>query len=114
MYSHTPSLHDALPIVLGSLGIKAAKYNFNILGIPRTPSERGRGGAVLSTYRADQVTDADRPTRAGQVSTDQMWERITHFLERVVPRSEEHTSELQSLMRISYAVFCLNKKQTPV
>src|SRR3546814_2569846 len=28
-----------------------------------------------------------------------------------VPRSEEHTSELQSLMRISYAVFCLKKKQ---
>src|SRR3546814_10825765 len=27
-------------------------------------------------------------------------------------RSEEHTSEIQSLMRISYAVFCLNKKQT--
>src|SRR3546814_2182699 len=27
-----------------------------------------------------------------------------------VPRSEEHTSELQSLMRISYAVLCLNKK----
>src|SRR3546814_1407748 len=29
---------------------------------------------------------------------------------RVVVRSEEHTSELQSLMRISYAVFCLKKK----
>src|SRR3546814_3332009 len=28
-------------------------------------------------------------------------------------RSEEHTSELQSLMRISYAVFCLKKNQTP-
>src|SRR3546814_9348584 len=28
----------------------------------------------------------------------------------VAPRSEEHTSELQSLMRISYAVFCLKKK----
>src|SRR3546814_4289756 len=28
-----------------------------------------------------------------------------------VPRSEEHTSELQSLMRISYAVFCLKKKK---
>src|SRR3546814_6933753 len=44
---------------------------------------------------------------------------VGHLLE-VVPdlyhyrdhlRSEEHTSELQSLMRISYAVFCLNKKQ---
>src|SRR3546814_1313149 len=30
----------------------------------------------------------------------------------VVLRSEEHTSELQSLMRISYAVFCLKKKTT--
>src|SRR3546814_3554265 len=29
-----------------------------------------------------------------------------------VTRSEEHTSELQSLMRISYAVFCLNKNKT--
>src|SRR3546814_4694432 len=31
---------------------------------------------------------------------------------RYIFRSEEHTSELQSLMRISYAVFCLKKKQT--
>src|SRR3546814_10455071 len=30
---------------------------------------------------------------------------------RQAPRSEEHTSELQSLMRISYAVFCLKKKK---
>src|SRR3546814_9670021 len=30
---------------------------------------------------------------------------------RAHPRSEEHTSELQSLMRISYAVFCLKKKK---
>src|SRR3546814_7917882 len=34
--------------------------------------------------------------------------RATYF----VSRSEEHTSELQSLMRISYAVFCLKKKKT--
>src|SRR3546814_9378521 len=33
-------------------------------------------------------------------------------LDRAEPRSEEHTSELQSLMRISYAVFCLQKKKT--
>src|SRR3546814_4592386 len=30
---------------------------------------------------------------------------------KIMDRSEEHTSELQSLMRISYAVFCLKKKQ---
>src|SRR3546814_8225766 len=33
-------------------------------------------------------------------------------MEEVVRRSEEHTSELQSLMRISYVVFCLKKKKT--
>src|SRR3546814_7886012 len=32
------------------------------------------------------------------------------FLAGIIVRSEEHTSELQSLMRISYAVFCLKKK----
>src|SRR3546814_6197757 len=33
------------------------------------------------------------------------------FFSRILRRSEEHTSELQSLMRISYAVFCLKKKK---
>src|SRR3546814_4021911 len=35
----------------------------------------------------------------------------TQAVHRPEPRSEEHTSELQSLMRISYAVFCLKKKK---
>src|SRR3546814_11892465 len=39
--------------------------------------------------------------------------RCSHALRRACEmRSEEHTSELQSLMRISYAVFCLKKKNT--
>src|SRR3546814_5255871 len=37
--------------------------------------------------------------------------RILGTPSSAVPRSEEHTSELQSLMRISYAVFCLKKKK---
>src|SRR3546814_4096314 len=41
---------------------------------------------------------------AGEVSID---------FDAIADRSEEHTSELQSLMRISYAVFCLNKKNNP-
>lgn len=73
---------------LSAMGIGAAKYNFNLLGIPRTPSERGRGGAVLSTYRADQADDGAIMTKAGAVSVEQMWERITYFLERVVPVAE--------------------------
>src|SRR3546814_2834423 len=37
----------------------------------------------------------------------------SHIGDRFTARSEEHTSELQSLMRISYAAFCLTKKTTP-
>jgi mannonate dehydratase len=79
---------------LSAMGIGAAKYNFNLLGIPRTPSERGRGGAILSTFRQDQLTDSDTLTAAGQVSTEQMWERITYFLERVVPVAEANKLRL--------------------
>src|SRR3546814_6106257 len=37
--------------------------------------------------------------------------RAAATMREALERSEEHTSELQSLMRISYAVFCLNKKK---
>src|SRR3546814_9475852 len=47
--------------------------------------------------------------RGGRFS--QMLDDCMLILDRQ-PRSEEHTSELQSLMRISYAVFCLKKKNT--
>src|SRR3546814_8352863 len=40
--------------------------------------------------------------------------RAVHHIDRCVYRSEEHTSELQSLMRIPYAVFCLKKKTIPI
>src|SRR3546814_5491724 len=67
--------------------------------------------------------------RKDQVETSALFELIAHRYERHSlaitanqpfsawdnvfpdPRSEEHTSELQSLMRISYAVFCLKKKK---
>src|SRR3546814_11897141 len=39
------------------------------------------------------------------------WNKIGHSFPIDHKRSEEHTSELQSLMRISYAVFCLKKKK---
>src|SRR3546814_5156479 len=52
----------------------------------------------LTLTCASSVTEA-RPQRPGRASSSSPM------------RSEEHTSELQSLMRISYAVFCLKKKK---
>src|SRR3546814_9055617 len=47
----------------------------------------------------------------GHVAEKEVW-LIRKSKDRYL-RSEEHTSELKSLMRISYAVFCLKKKKTP-
>src|SRR3546814_7887848 len=52
-------------------------------------------------------TDASKPENILRVSTATLSMGKPALLSR---RSEEHTSELQSLMRISYAVFCLKKK----
>src|SRR3546814_9981545 len=56
--------------------------------------------------------DADWQPRRRVLQTFPIHARIP--LEPVGTRSEEHTSELQSLMRISYAVFCLKKKNTTI
>src|SRR3546814_4598831 len=56
----------------------------------RTACRLSRGGPLASTHQESQGNFRIAPR----------------------PRSEEHTSELQSLMRISYAVFCLKKKNT--
>src|SRR3546814_8223746 len=45
----------------------------------------------------------------GELFGDRL-DAMADYLGGLVERSEEHTSELQSLMRISYAVFCLKKK----
>src|SRR3546814_5629511 len=67
-------------------------------------------------FRSPIVRSALRPARMGQryrhrpPVLHRLGPRL-HQVLRPAPRSEEHTSELQSLMRISYAVFCLKKKK---
>src|SRR3546814_9257115 len=69
------------------------------------------------------LVEARDPLRSRSDALAERWRALAAFRNWRVPhdanrsalaaidRSEEHTSELQSLMRISYAVFCLNKKQ---
>src|SRR3546814_5118640 len=59
------------------------------------------------------VEDRPRQPRAGMgqiAAANAVQDRQHRALRHAAKRSEEHTSELQSLMRISYAVFCLKKK----
>src|SRR3546814_7710144 len=66
------------------------------------------GGVLGKKLEAVTMDDACEPKQAPVVANRVVNDNI-HYV--VGHRSEEHTSELQSLMRISYAVFCL-KKQT--
>src|SRR6185437_14676200 len=71
-------------------GIPALKYNMTLIGVVRTGTEPGRGGARYSTFVYDKA-GADRPPgEAGVVGADAYWERITYFLDRVIPVAEEH------------------------
>src|SRR3546814_1570638 len=67
-------------------GVSASESPMALYGLPRA----GRFSGARSSHRLNGIT----PCRSG--------------------RSEEHTSELQSLMRISYAVFCLTKQNTQI
>src|SRR3546814_6995772 len=91
-----PKLGPPLP---GDLGrpIVAAQQNGEIVPVPpigQTPPD-GRSLADEARERARQERESAQTSRL--------------FLGG--GRSEEHTSELQSLMRLSYAVFCLTKKK---
>src|SRR3546814_2760100 len=99
-YCHTLSLHDALPIfpiaVVSSCAGRAVRPRSCRSIRPRpnaSSSPRAAASALPDTALICRVPEAER--------------YISRYRER---RSEEHTSELQSLMRISYAVFCLKKK----
>src|SRR3546814_9118179 len=68
----------------------------------RTQPRRRRGPAGARRRRADRPRAVERAVGVAGAAA--------HRRRQYRSRSEEHTSELQSLMRISYAVFCLKKK----
>src|SRR3546814_10023271 len=92
-YGHTLSLHDALPISRFAC-IAGRRISLST----RTTLCPSRDSTIASAMLV-----VDLPSASTVLVT--MNDR---------GRSEEHTSELQSLMRISYAVFCLKKKKTNI
>ena len=67
------------------------KYNMSILGVVRIGTTPGRGGARYSTFDYEKAVASNPPlTEAGPVSENEAWDRITYFLERVIPVAEEN------------------------
>src|SRR3546814_9628154 len=84
------------------------------IGFDRLFGDSGNGGSTKRFRKEtlDRIACAIEP-RGGEPGglSRSAHRRRSFLLRRQPPRSEEHTSELQSLMRISYAVFCLKKKK---
>src|SRR3546814_8710597 len=73
------------------------------------------GSATIATARRWVMPGQDMITADGwviEVPGIVITPKVAHVGDNLELRSEEQTSELQSLMRISYAVFCLKKKKT--
>src|SRR5258707_15148574 len=71
-------------------GIPSIKYNMSILGVLRTGRSPGRGDATYSTWRLKDAHPDPPLTRAGKVDAGMFWERITYFLERIIPVAAEN------------------------
>src|SRR3546814_2344435 len=104
------------PAGLARGGDRAARPQMGRAADParRNPWRRGqRRRPACAARRADRlVVDARRGgTRRCDAARGDRQDRQNAIAGRIWTRSEEHTSELQSLMRISYAVFCLKKKK---
>jgi len=72
------------------VGIPSIKYNMSILGVLRIGRTPGRGDAMYSTWKLAEAHPDPPLTRAGHVNADQAWERITYFLDRIIPVANEN------------------------
>src|SRR3546814_3374992 len=78
------------------------EWSWRSIGSPIHPGRFGTEPMIIVDKALARLEAEGRPIRVAVIGAG--------FQGAAVVRSEEHTSELQSLMRISYAVFCLKKK----
>src|SRR3546814_4372707 len=101
--------HDVLPIDQRRVTMSSPAY----FSFPRQWNAQDLANAVPRRLRLSQMVDFDAVREGAAACANAQGRKPRDmqggYLRNV--RSEEHTSELQSLMRISYAVFCLNKKK---
>ncbi len=72
------------------VGLPSIKYNMSILGVLRTGRVQGRGDAMYSQWKLAEAHPKTPLTIAGRVDGDMFWERITYFLDRVIPVANEY------------------------
>src|SRR3546814_1402596 len=107
MNSETPPRREAGPADALEAGLPA--FAVSVRGLTKTYKASGKTKAKTALKGVD--LDIPRGSLFGLLGPNGAGKStLINILAGLVNRSEEHTSELQSLMRISYAVFCCKKK----
>src|SRR3546814_4334761 len=83
-------------------GLGRRIFKLDAREISATGNQAGRLSVAFEDVTESRLLERHKDILAAELS---------HRIKNSLQRSEEHTSELQSLMRISYAVFCLTKKK---
>jgi mannonate dehydratase len=73
----------------GAAGIPMVKYNLTFIGVVRTGTKVGRGGATLKSFDYSQLKPSAEMTPAGRITEEIYWDRIHTFLNKIVPSAEE-------------------------
>ncbi len=71
-------------------GVKVITYNWEVVPYRRNGKVSGRGGASYDAFRLEDDWRSLPAGDAGRVSHDDYWERITYFLERIIPAAKEN------------------------
>ncbi len=71
-------------------GLPSIKYNMSILGVLRSGRVPGRGDASYSRWNLAEAKPKTPQTIAGHVDADAFWERITYFLDKIIPVANEN------------------------
>src|SRR3546814_2696472 len=106
LYDRNKNLIAVVDLVVGPDVMGLKKQLHDLMPNERVGARISNDAIVLSGI----VSSGTAVDRARQIAETYAPGKVVNMMAVGSSRSEEHTSELQSLMRISYAVFCLKKK----
>jgi mannonate dehydratase len=72
------------------MGVKIVSYHLTVIPIRRNHQTPGRGGVTYAGFKLEDNWKELPVGEAGKVSSEEYWERITYFLEKVIPVAKQH------------------------
>jgi mannonate dehydratase len=72
------------------VGVKVITYHWTVIPIRRNRQTPGRGNVTYAGFKLEDNWKELPVGKSGRVSSDEYWERISHFLEKVIPVAKQH------------------------